>query len=156
MPLTGVNTRPGEKPPVMPKLANQDNSAGARAFGTFWVKTVDWGFATMNTAYMRHYIDPSCKDCTADANNIDRAARQHDRFVGGRITVLGVRTNMSGPVVPRADGTALVRFRLTVLRVFDRHGKQIGRYPGYRQATFQVSVVWEIDHWDVDDLGGYQ
>lgn len=152
VPLTGVNTRPGEKPPVMPAVATQDNAKGAQAFGAFFIRTLDWGWATMSSAYMRHYMDPSCVDCSVFARVMDRATRLHHRYAGGRISILGVE--MAGrPSVAAADGTALVHFNLSTLREFDGRRRVVYTNPGYRHATFQVSVLWEINHWAVYDLG---
>ncbi len=60
VPRTGPNTRKGEKPPVMPVLATKHTAAGAQAFAEFFIKTIDWGYATTSSAYMRHYFEQSC------------------------------------------------------------------------------------------------
>lgn len=154
MPLTGVNTRPGEKPPVMPAIATHDNSAGARAFGAFFIRTVDWGYATMSSAYMRHYIYAACKWCLQQANGIDKSTRKHDHYVGGRISVHG--SHLVNPYPERADATALVHFTLGQLRIYNAAGKRIGTAPQLRSATFEVSLTWMIDHWAVDYLDAWR
>ena len=63
VPRTGANTRPGEKPPLMPLEATQHTARGAQAFAAFFVKTIDWGYATVSGAYMRHYFATTCMSC---------------------------------------------------------------------------------------------
>ena len=56
VPRTGPNTRKGEQPPVMPVAATKHTADGAKAFAEFFIKTIDWGYATTSSAYMRHYF----------------------------------------------------------------------------------------------------
>src|SRR4051794_15205328 len=87
VPKTGPNTRPGEKPPVVPLEATQHTGRGAQAFAEFFIKTIDWGYATTSSAYMRHYFTKSCIGCRSTAEALDKAARAKHHFVGDRFTL---------------------------------------------------------------------
>ncbi len=88
VPTTGPNlVRKGERPPVMPLVATKHTPAGAVAFAKFFELTIDWGYATTSTAYMRHYYEPTCVTCKSIQLGLDRAAAKHRRFVGGRMAI---------------------------------------------------------------------
>jgi hypothetical protein len=85
VPTTGTNLlAKGEKPPVMPASALQHTDAGAVAFAKFYLQTVDWGYATTNAAYMRHYYDKQCVGCANLDDAITRVAKNHWHYIGGR------------------------------------------------------------------------
>src|SRR4051812_41161247 len=58
VPLTGHNVKPGEKPPLYPAAARAHTQAGANAFAEFYMRTLDWAYATTNPSYMKHYTGP--------------------------------------------------------------------------------------------------
>ena len=99
MPTTGKNVRAGEKPPVEPVLATQHTLAGAAAFSKFFIQTIDWGYATTNGAYPRHYYTSACIGCSNQADGIDRTRAAGNYYVGGRLQV--VSSQATGTVAAR-------------------------------------------------------
>jgi hypothetical protein len=77
--------RTGETPPVMPAAATRHTPAGAQAFARFFIRTIDWGYATTSSAYMRHYYQPTCTECRNVRAFLDNAARDGQHYVGARI-----------------------------------------------------------------------
>jgi hypothetical protein len=85
VPTTGTNLlSKGERPPVMPAVALEHTDAGAQAFAKFYLQTVDWGYATTNASYMRHYYDKVCVRCKILDDAITGVARHRWLFIGGR------------------------------------------------------------------------
>ena len=88
VPRTGPNvTSKAEKPPVMPIAATKHTAQGAKAFAEFFVKTIDWGYATTDSKYMRHYFDKSCSVCNSIALDLDNTASAKHHYLGDRIHV---------------------------------------------------------------------
>ena len=83
VPLTGHNVRPGEKPPVYPAAARAHSQDGANAFAEFFMKTLDWAYATTNPSYMKHYYGPTCGLCSGIAAGIAKTAAEHHWYEGG-------------------------------------------------------------------------
>ncbi len=87
VPRTGPNIRKGEKPPVLPVAATRHTADGAKAFAEFFIKTIDWGYATTSSAYMRHYFEPTCIGCASVRSGLSTRPASSDRhFIGGRIS----------------------------------------------------------------------
>jgi len=68
----------------MPAIALQHTDAGAMAFAKFYLQTVDWGYATTNASYMRHYYDTECVRCKILDDAITGVAKHKWHFIGGR------------------------------------------------------------------------
>ena len=83
---TYPNVNPGERPPVRPADALSD--AGAKAFAVYFVKTIDWAYASMDTGLMTSASDATCTGCAALARAIDNRRALGDYYVGSRVTVL--------------------------------------------------------------------
>lgn len=83
---TYPNAEPGEKPPVRPVDVLTD--AGAKAFAVYFVKTIDWAYASMDTGLMTSASDATCTGCAALARAIDNRRALGDYYVGSRVTVL--------------------------------------------------------------------
>ncbi|MFL6164244.1 MAG: DUF6318 family protein [Jatrophihabitantaceae bacterium] len=103
VPLTGHNVRPGEKPPVYPAAAKVHSQAGANAFAEFFMRTLDWAYATTNPSYMKHYYGPTCGLCSGIATGIAKTAAEHEWYEGGRLTILSKASIAIGPVTAPAD-----------------------------------------------------
>jgi hypothetical protein len=105
VPTTGTNLlAKREQPPVMPAIALQHTDAGAMAFAKFYLQTVDWGYATTNASYMRHYYDKDCVRCKILDDAITSVQRAKQKFIGGRSHITRVdsfaaKTNGSDLVV---------------------------------------------------------
>src|SRR6476469_10732690 len=77
VPLTGHNVKPGEKPPLFPAAAKVRSQAGANAFAEFFMRTLDWMYATTNPAYPRHYFAPSCGLCAGLTTGMTKTMAVH-------------------------------------------------------------------------------
>jgi hypothetical protein len=75
----------------MPALALLHTDEGALAFAKFYLQTVDWGFATTNASYMRHYYDKACVRCRALDAAITSTAANHWKYIGGRVRILSIQ-----------------------------------------------------------------
>jgi hypothetical protein len=148
VPTTGPNAEPGEKPPVMPVLATEHTPAGAKAFAVFFIKTIDWAYATTSTTYMRHYFQPSCVACRSAADAVDKAAREHHHFIGDRFTI---RRILLGE--PRDEElSAIVHFDVTSAEVLDRHGNYVDAEPALTNFQEHVYEAWRSAGWTVTEM----
>ncbi|HZZ96909.1 MAG TPA: DUF6318 family protein [Jatrophihabitantaceae bacterium] len=126
----------------MPLEATQHTPEGAKAFAEFFIKTIDWGYATTSSAYMRHYFTKSCLECSNAASALDRAARLHRHFVGDRFSI-----KSASPA--RRSSTIRVTFDVSSGEVVDRHDHFLSgdtSHPGYRE---DIAVSWAGQSWMV-------
>jgi hypothetical protein len=123
VPLTGHNVKPGEKPPVYPAAANTRTQAGANAFAEFFMRTLDWAYATTNPSYMKHYFGPTCGLCSGIATGITKTASERHWYEGGRITVRSIADATIAPVTAPADYCSSITVSVTAQTVIDQSGK---------------------------------
>lgn len=151
VPTTGPNVRPGETPPVMPVVATQHTPAGAVAFAKFFVRAIDWGFASMSGSYIRYASEPSCASCASIARSIDKARASGHVYIGGRFGVISARLAPK-PNVANAAFTGLVQFDATAFEELDRQHKVVSSQAAHDGYTFEVSMSWTGTRWTVVDV----
>jgi len=154
VPLTGLNLlTPSEKPPVMPTAATRHDAAGAVAFAEFFIRTLDWGYATTSSAYMRHYFEPSCDRCAILAGTLDGAQHDNVHFVGQRMTITSA-TKESVSDAHQAEYATAVATSITASQAVDASGAVKNADAADPAHVESVFVAWERDHWSVVYLEG--
>ena len=123
VPLTGHNVKSGERPPVYPAAAKVRSQAGANAFAEFFMRTLDWMYATTNPAYPRHYFASSCGLCAGLTTGMTKTMAAHHFYEGGRFTVHPATGTQIAPVTAPADYCASVKVDTTAAAIVDRTGK---------------------------------
>lgn len=151
VPLTGHNLKPGEKPPLYPAAARARTQEGANAFAEFFLRTLDWAYATTNPSYMRHYFGPSCGLCHDLATEIRQTAAVRHWYLGGRLTVRTATQAPVGPVTAPADFCSTVRVDTTAHSVVDRAGTvftEEAAHPNFRWKLCMTSSSngWQVTH----------
>jgi hypothetical protein len=148
VPLTGTNLlAKGEKPPVMPGIAVQHTDAGAMAFAKFYLQTVDWGFATTNAAYMRHYYDKQCIGCMNLSDAITRVAKKNWHYIGGRYHIRSTR-----PIARNSNASDLIidiRSDLDSGTAVDVKGNIHAADIAHHDFPEKIGVRWNGINWRV-------
>jgi len=151
VPTTGPNlNHPGEKPPVMPLLATQHTPAGAVAFGIFFIKTIDWGYAATTSSYMNHYTAPTCIGCKSFRLGLDHARKMHRHFVGDRFRQVTAKATQN--LRAGAERTVTATFEVDSSETLDSRGGYVGAYPAIPRAIEIMSLAWEREGWVVIEL----
>lgn len=123
VPLTGHNVRPGEKPPVYPAAAKAHTQVGANAFAEFFMRTLDWAYATTNPSYAQHFSGTTCGLCNGLAVGINKTAARHLWYEGGRFTIHTAIATPIGPVTAPVDFCSLIQVDVTAESVVDKTGR---------------------------------
>jgi hypothetical protein len=148
VPTTGTNLlAKGEKPPVMPASALQHTDAGAVAFAKFYLQTIDWGFATTNAAYMRHYYDKQCVRCQILDDAITSVQRANQRFIGGRSHITRVNT-----FAAKTNGSDLIVDTISDIDSYtavDGHGNIHSADIAHKDFPEKIGVKWNGSEWRV-------
>jgi hypothetical protein len=151
VPTTGPNLRkPGERPPVMPLEATQHTQDGAVAFAKFFELTIDWGYATTSTAYMKHYFESTCVTCVSVQKGLDDAAAKGNHFLGGRMSITRA-TVQANDGRPGAEQSVLVVYRLASIVVLSKNGTFVTGDPALTMKD-QVYLRWSSDRWVVVEM----
>jgi hypothetical protein len=141
VPRTGPNTKPGEKPPVMPVAATQHTPDGAKAFAEFFIRTIDWGYATVSAAYMRHYFQSSCEGCVIFADGIDKDRRAGVHYIGGRTSILSAAISSDFKVIVTVDITSFEKKSASE--------KFLTGEEAHSKLPFVVHLRWLRSSWQV-------
>ncbi|HEX8095432.1 DUF6318 family protein [Jatrophihabitans sp.] len=154
VPLTGHNVKPGEKPPLYPAAAKARTQAGANAFAEFYMRTLDWAYATTNPSYLKHYSAASCGLCTGLATGITRTATQRHRYLGGRLTIHPATTTAIGPATAPADYCSIVTVDITAQSIVDRTGEVVDVEPAHPNLRWKVCAQSFTTLWRATYLAG--
>lgn len=146
VPTTGPNVRPGEKPPKLDALGHQRSAPGVVEFATFWVRAIDWGYATTNPNILRGLFLPSCVVCENFLKNFSFTAAHHQHFEGGRVSILQA-------VLARSDTkngarAVDVTMKAAPLRIVTDAGVTVRRSRGER-VTLRIWARWIRGNWRV-------
>jgi hypothetical protein len=154
VPLTGHNVKPGEKPPVYPAAAKARTQAGANAFAEFYMRTLDWAYATTNPSYLKHYTGPSCGLCNDLATGISKAAAQRHWYLGGRLTIHPATATPIGPVTAPADHCSIVPVDSTAQSEVNRTGTVFHEEPAHPGLRWKLCTTSSSGLWQATYLAG--
>jgi hypothetical protein len=136
----------------MPLEATRHTPAGAKAFAQFFIKTIDWGYATTSSTYMRHYFVETCNQCRNVELFLNTAAAKGDHYIGGRITVLDASAR-NGSAAQSADSDVDMHVDITSSEVVDEYGHSKNRDIAYRSLGETAALKWTPGNvWVVVDL----
>jgi hypothetical protein len=152
VPLTGHNVKPGEKPPLYPAAARARTQAGANAFAEFYMRTLDWAYATTNPSYMKHYTGPSCGLCNGLATGISKTAALKHWYLGGRFTVGRATSAAVAPVTAPVDYCSYISVDTTAESVVDRTGKVFSGDGAYKNLKVKLCAKFIDSKWQTTYL----
>ena len=156
VPLTGHNLKPGEKPPLYPAAARARTQAGANAFAEFFMRTLDWAYATTNPSYMKHYTGPSCGLCSGLATGISKTAKLRHWYLGGRLTIHPATATSIRPVTAPADYCSTVNVDITAQSVVDRTGTVFNGEAAHPNLRWKICAKSSANLWQVTYFAGAQ
>jgi hypothetical protein len=147
VPLTGHNVKPGEMPPLYPAAAKLRSQAGANAFAEFFMRTLDWMYATTNPAYPKHYFAASCGLCSGLTTGMAKTAALHHYYEGGRFTVHPASGTQIAPVTAPADYCAFIKVDTTAESVVDKTGRIFSGDGAYSNLNFKLCASFMNQSW---------
>ena len=136
------NARPGELPPVRPIDVLTDQ--GAEAFAVYFVKTLDWAYATMDTTLVSAASSSECNFCAAFVTTVGSKRVAGDVYLGSRITIRDSEVYTIADPLLRLTNVA---FAYTALAI--RHADGSLEASGESQDLVQlnVHVRFSNSHW---------
>jgi hypothetical protein len=147
VPLTGHNVRPGEKPPVYPAAAQAHTQDGANAFAEFFMKTLDWAYATTNPSYAKHFSGSTCGLCSGLATGIAKTAMRQLWYEGGRFAIHPATSTPIEPVTAPADFCSQLIVDVTAESVVDATGKIYNGDGAHANLRFKLCAKSTANSW---------
>lgn len=147
VPLTGHNVKPGEKPPLYPAAAKVRSQAGANAFAEFFMRTLDWMYATTNPAYPKHYFAASCGLCSGLTTGMTKTRALQHYYEGGRFTIHAASGTQIAPVTAPADYCASIKVDTTAEAVVDKTGRIFSGDGAYSNLNFKLCAKYSDQGW---------
>jgi hypothetical protein len=138
----------GERPPVPPVM--EHTNAGAVAFARFFLQTLDWGTATVDSRYVRRYFAATCLQCVVLSRNLDTDRSVGSTYLGGRITILSA-SNVASDGRFKSDASVRLNLKLGALAIKDASGVFVTGVRGFSLLYEQVWLVWSGAEWTVVD-----
>jgi Family of unknown function (DUF6318) len=134
--------------PVMPALARQHSTAGAKAFIRHYIAVINYAFARTDPSPLQKISASNCVSCKQLISISARLARRGGKQVGGEWTSTSIRSSVR-------DGNR--RFFIVDAQV--GHGYSVGNATGPKHVIrahriqAQLQLVWHSSHWLLVDLG---
>lgn len=154
VPRTGHNVKPGETPPVYPAAALVKSQAGANAFAVFFMKTLDWAYATTNPSYMKHYYGPTCGLCSGLATGISKTAAADRWYEGGRLTITGASTDRGTGITAPHEFCTEMRVDITATTVVDETGHIFTGQGALPSQAFRLCSQFQRTTWQASYFVG--
>jgi hypothetical protein len=82
---TGAGVRPGEKPPALGRFERAHTSAGAVAFASFYIKALDWSYATSDPYLLKIVSAPTCVTCKKIIDGLTTLRAEGGHIQGDRL-----------------------------------------------------------------------
>jgi len=134
----------------LPASAQQDSPAGAEAFARFWLTTLDYGYATGDTAVF--LAAGRCAGCVDLADGIEKIYAEGGSIQGGQLKVLDTRVDRH--VIGKAAAVELYYSRAQRVvvdgkgqRFVDRAAPRLGLFVVLTRANGR----WQVDRFPVID-----
>jgi hypothetical protein len=135
--------------PVPGPEAAQRSDTGAKAFGVFYVKLLDYTYATRDVTPLRQASDRSCKLCSGIANDVGKYQQPGYTWHGGRITLKDLTISRPSPTQP----VIVANVSITALNVTNPNGQRDPYSgPAYPRAQFMITEKWTGNRWIAADL----
>jgi Family of unknown function (DUF6318) len=150
---TGPNVRPGERPPIMPPAAKQHTQEGALAFGTFYIKALDWAIATMDTSLVKGISAPTCQTCNGEISAISDLKEAGGHVQGGRYSVESARVSMNHLSVKADHAIRLQLVQAPLSRIYSSSSPTVESRTPVPYTSF-VFVTWLRRGWVIVEQGG--
>jgi hypothetical protein len=82
---TGPGVLPGEKPPPLDPVAKQRTAIGAQAFAAYYIKVLDWSYATSDAYLLRVVSAPTCATCKKIIGGLTTLREEGGHILGDRL-----------------------------------------------------------------------
>jgi hypothetical protein len=123
---------------------------GAEAFARYFMQTVDWAYASMDSSLMRAEYDPAtCAYCNQAANRTDADRAAGKRYDGGRSTIFYL---MSAAGADVTNNLVLVVLNVGPLSVYDSMGQLVDTADAASLLQFNVRAHYSDSRWHVAEV----
>lgn len=150
---TGPGVRPGEVPPVQSALARQHTPEGALAFAAYFIRVLDWSFATTDPYLLDDVSAPSCVACKRFSESLAKLGREGGHIVGGRFA-LNSSTLLRGSFAIRSEfvvGLVVTQGAVAVVRPGNAR-TTVTSAPTIDRARLYIS--WHASRWQAVEEAG--
>ncbi len=145
IPSTGPNSSPGEVAPTEPSSALTDDSAGALAFVSYYVRTLDWVYATSRPDLLSPFYAATCSTCRDGQSAIERFVAT-GVIKGGRLTIkqvaLVANDGRSG-----ASYAVSTNYSVTAASIVKAGGATATSFPAGADSTLTEWIAWRAGKW---------
>lgn len=151
IPSSGPNSSPGESAPTQPSSALTGTAEAAQSFESYYIKLIDWMYATSAPRILEPLYDASCQNCRNFVSNLTTQVANGSTFRGSRISIQRLAlVNNDGRA--GADFAVSVEISATALKILDSAGKVTDQGPA-STLTLTNWLHWTGTSWVIVDQG---
>jgi hypothetical protein len=147
VPSTGPNVSPGEVAPTEPTAARSDTSDGAIAYVSYYIKTLDWVYATSRPDLLTPFYAPSCVTCRDGQSAIEQFVST-GVIKGGRLTIKRIaiveNDGRSG-----ASFAVSTNYAVTAASIVTSTGATATSFPAGDDVTLTEWIAWDSGKWSI-------
>ena len=151
VPTTGPNISPGEVAPTLPTIAEADSADAAQAFEGYYVRMIDWTYATSDPSILTPFYSDGCENCSNLQKNLNAQLQGGKTYRGSRFTIdrlaLVDNDGRSG-----ADFAISVEVSISALEILNAAGQVSDSAPASR-LTLTNWLDWNGSKWLIVDQG---
>lgn len=138
-----------DAPPVMPALAKQKSTAGAKAFTEYYIDVLNYSYLATSTKRLRAISSEDCAVCNYIAKAIDEMRRRGGQQKGAGWSVLNVASlPRSGPL----QFNVVAHIKIAAGSMRRSRGAKIQDIRAERVYD-DFYLVWRNDSWALRDFG---
>jgi hypothetical protein len=147
-PSTSAGSGSSAVPSPAPQAAHEDD-IGAKAFGVYFVRVLDYAFDRQDVAPLKAASADSCVLCNQVASSVSRYRKPGYTWRGGRITLKDLTISQPSPSRP----VIVANVSISELKVTDPQGRPVPYSEGaHPRAQFLITEEWTDSGWTVTDL----
>ena len=151
VPTTGPNVSPGELAPTEPVDATTSTAESAQSFETYYVRTIDWVYATSVPQILEPFFAEGCTNCTNLLNNLQGQLEGGRSFRGSRFTIQRL-AEVTNDGRNGADFAVSVEVAISPLQILDSTGEVTESAPE-TSLTLTNWLRWDGSRWAIVDQG---
>lgn len=140
VPTTGPNVNPGEVAPTQPANATRNTEEGALAFASYYMRTLDWVYATSKPDLLTPFFASTCSTCRSGQSFISGLVRLGD-IKGGRVMIkqIGIVKNDGRG---GADFAVSANVSVEAATVVSKSGATATSFPATPDTTLTEWMDW--------------
>ena len=145
---TGAGVLRGEKPPLMNPLAREHNRLGAYEFAIYYIRAVDWSYATSDPYLLEKVSAKSCQTCEKIITGLSNLIQSGGHVAGDRLNIQSSQILDSYKGKIESDYVVMIKTTQQPGAIVDSTGRTSNQH-SLTHVTSYIYLSWLGVRWQV-------